>query len=599
MPTEIIKNSNDRNFEYIPLSEAGKILNTSRDYMNVLVRRGKLHAIKLGRNWVTTKEWLNEYQKSVGRAYSESDSQISSESDSALAKAEKEELQSLKSGLILERERALQAKALTPEITLSSRALKTEERKNILETVKKQFKVIDVSEFQKVSKRLGILKSLKSWSNFKLSLASAFTIVFIIFSLASALGVTRYFNVSRFQDLKISLLHQDYGGQAKFKDFNISKYKAFILSDVFKNFPSDIPFFYKWLADSVSRSLAFLKFKMPSELAISELPGGESKIAKPQETFARIDTLDEALALDALGPGLPSEALAKEGEETFGDGVSTSAFTLIENRLSVVEADLAEQKALTNAELSLQKKTILGTLGTLIGISKLLPTYPISTIVVQGQPATLTTYSIQPSVHSGFDRLSASYLNLSNNAEINGSLTVKSGGTFNTLSVSGATSLTGNTTISGTLNVAGDSTLGNLTVNGTLSVPGSISLGSASSTYLTISDTAWINKLNVTNTTSTSTITGGLTIGNNGALVVNSGSTANSLYIAGNGNVGIGTSTPGNLLSVHSTGNVYFGGALTVSGQTTLTNASTSILTAPTFFSTNGQITNASTTYAT
>ncbi|TSA46548.1 hypothetical protein D4R52_00320, partial [bacterium] len=45
----------------VPLSEAAKVLGTSRDYLNVLVRRGKLKAKKSGRNWATTKEWINEY----------------------------------------------------------------------------------------------------------------------------------------------------------------------------------------------------------------------------------------------------------------------------------------------------------------------------------------------------------------------------------------------------------------------------------------------------------------------------------------------------------------------------------------------------------
>ena len=61
------KENSEKYSEYIPLSAAGKILNTSGDYMKVLVRRGKLHALKLGRNWFTTREWLLEYQKSVGR----------------------------------------------------------------------------------------------------------------------------------------------------------------------------------------------------------------------------------------------------------------------------------------------------------------------------------------------------------------------------------------------------------------------------------------------------------------------------------------------------------------------------------------------------
>src|SRR3989344_4916232 len=86
---------------YLSLFNAAKIANVSSGYLNVAVRRGKLQAVKLGRNWFTTSEWINAYQKSVGRAYSESDSE--------LAKAEKDELINLKGRLILDREKALEA----------------------------------------------------------------------------------------------------------------------------------------------------------------------------------------------------------------------------------------------------------------------------------------------------------------------------------------------------------------------------------------------------------------------------------------------------------------------------------------------------------
>ena len=202
MPNHIGQNQGS---EYLSLFNAAKIANVSAGYLNVAVRRRKLQAVKLGRNWVTTNEWLNEYQKSVGRFGAKSDFRSPtsgglevgfqvSKSDFDFSKAESDELRKLKSNLILERERALEAKALIPEIKLSSRELKTEERKNILEVanserierVKKQFSVIDVLEFQKASKRLGILKSLKSWSNLKLSLVSAFIVIFLTFSLISA-----------------------------------------------------------------------------------------------------------------------------------------------------------------------------------------------------------------------------------------------------------------------------------------------------------------------------------------------------------------------------------------------------------------------------
>src|SRR3989344_2855868 len=536
-----IKNINDKNLspfegssegrQYIPLSEAGNILNTSRDYMNVLVRRGKLRAVKLGRNWVTTKEWVAEYRNgsniSKFRNFPPKADQSQAENISKIAAEEKIELQNLKSGLILEREKALEAKALIPEITLSSRELKTEERKNILETVKENIKSRDISELKKVSQQVGILKSLRRWSNGKFIAASITAVFFLAIFLNLAIGcfdVSRSLKISKFQSLNISLLRQGYGGQAK--------YQANILSDVFKNFPNDVPFFYRWLVDGASRSLSFLKSKPSSELVISELPKGESKIVKPQETAPRIDTLDEALALDSFSPGEEAPQFA-EGEEISLSGISAGQFTLIENRLSVVETSLAEQKALTQAELRLQKKTILGTLETLIGISKLLPSYPISTIVVQGQPATLTSYS-------------------------------------------------GNTTIGGTLNVSGETTLNNLIVNGTFNLVGSSSLGNASSTNFTVSDTGWINQLKVTGT-ATTTFNNPITSAS-GNFIVAGDSASNLLLSPYGGNIGIGTTSPGSLLSVHSSGNVYIGGNLTVSGTTNLSGSS--------FSSTNASTTN-------
>ena len=46
---------------YVSLHEASQYANHSADYLNLRARQGKFKAIKLGRNWVTTKEWVNEY----------------------------------------------------------------------------------------------------------------------------------------------------------------------------------------------------------------------------------------------------------------------------------------------------------------------------------------------------------------------------------------------------------------------------------------------------------------------------------------------------------------------------------------------------------
>lgn len=47
--------------KYISLNEAAKYCPYSQDYLSLRARQGKLRAIKAGRNWVTTKKWLNEY----------------------------------------------------------------------------------------------------------------------------------------------------------------------------------------------------------------------------------------------------------------------------------------------------------------------------------------------------------------------------------------------------------------------------------------------------------------------------------------------------------------------------------------------------------
>ena len=51
---------------YISLAEAARLSGVSPDYLNVLVHRGKLKAKKIGRNWVTTEEFVNQYLASRG-----------------------------------------------------------------------------------------------------------------------------------------------------------------------------------------------------------------------------------------------------------------------------------------------------------------------------------------------------------------------------------------------------------------------------------------------------------------------------------------------------------------------------------------------------
>lgn len=48
---------------YISLMDATKLCDYSQEYLSLRARRGKLKSVKQGRNWVTTKEWLDAYIK--------------------------------------------------------------------------------------------------------------------------------------------------------------------------------------------------------------------------------------------------------------------------------------------------------------------------------------------------------------------------------------------------------------------------------------------------------------------------------------------------------------------------------------------------------
>ena len=56
-PMKNIKKEN----KFISLQEASKRCEYSQDYLSLRARQGKLKCKKLGRNWYTTEEWLNNY----------------------------------------------------------------------------------------------------------------------------------------------------------------------------------------------------------------------------------------------------------------------------------------------------------------------------------------------------------------------------------------------------------------------------------------------------------------------------------------------------------------------------------------------------------
>ena len=55
------KNDKEDKFGYISLQEAAKLCDYGIEYLSFLARTGKLQAIKIRRNWMTTREALSDY----------------------------------------------------------------------------------------------------------------------------------------------------------------------------------------------------------------------------------------------------------------------------------------------------------------------------------------------------------------------------------------------------------------------------------------------------------------------------------------------------------------------------------------------------------
>ena len=63
------KNKNNNSYEYISLQDATKFCSYSQEYLSLRARQGKLKAVKLGRNWVTTREWIEKYIAKIFQAW--------------------------------------------------------------------------------------------------------------------------------------------------------------------------------------------------------------------------------------------------------------------------------------------------------------------------------------------------------------------------------------------------------------------------------------------------------------------------------------------------------------------------------------------------
>jgi hypothetical protein len=59
------KNDTEDRYGYISLQEAAKLCNYGIEYLSYLARTGRLNAIKIRRNWMTTREALTDYIEKI------------------------------------------------------------------------------------------------------------------------------------------------------------------------------------------------------------------------------------------------------------------------------------------------------------------------------------------------------------------------------------------------------------------------------------------------------------------------------------------------------------------------------------------------------
>jgi len=52
---------------FISLTEAAKLIGYTPEHLNLMARKGKLGAKKVGRNWCTSRQWLGEFLLSLGK----------------------------------------------------------------------------------------------------------------------------------------------------------------------------------------------------------------------------------------------------------------------------------------------------------------------------------------------------------------------------------------------------------------------------------------------------------------------------------------------------------------------------------------------------
>ena len=92
MSSDKAKTNKKIDANFIPLSEASKRSGYTPEHLNLLSRKGKIKAEKIGRNWYTTEEWFQDFLSSVAEKKNGADKEKSRKGDLMVATKESEVL---------------------------------------------------------------------------------------------------------------------------------------------------------------------------------------------------------------------------------------------------------------------------------------------------------------------------------------------------------------------------------------------------------------------------------------------------------------------------------------------------------------------------
>ncbi len=247
--------------EYISLAKAAKLCPYSQDYLSLRARQGKLKAIKLGRNWVTTKEWVEEYMQKSQQFFEKRISKQTEHRDSETTLAQKNRIKVVELGEDEEDKEEVKPESINNKIEVQEILEEEEEekRKQIKKKKQRKNKAVKKKRTHKIVPNRSPLNKTAVFVPHKTPLSTGLVITFaflVLIFAGSFLGEGLFYETKNVLEQGASfvvrglktaeLALQDYWlqpGQASLVALN---YQHSVLEETFKIFGE----YFQWLGQA-------------------------------------------------------------------------------------------------------------------------------------------------------------------------------------------------------------------------------------------------------------------------------------------------------------------------------------------------------------